>query len=273
MAPPPCLQLLLQTVSHHWTTLSSSNAPQPAPQCLSFSPFLDSLGVHAAHISNFFHCLPTISPNTQGARDGIPPITLPFAGLIFGRERRGSKPSNKIADAQVTVGSLQVTEVLRGEKVVEKSHADAASQHPSTNSSAVEQHTLQLQSEQQKVLLWTGPVSKEELGRATWTFLHTLAAQFPDRPTRQQQRDVKELMSILSRIYPCKECADHFKEVLKSNPVKVGSGFELAQWMCRVHNIVNRSLGKPMFPCNRIDARWGAMDCDKSMCDLQGRMQ
>ncbi|KAK1359007.1 Sulfhydryl oxidase [Heracleum sosnowskyi] len=42
------------------------------------------------------------------------------------------------------------------------------------------------------------PVSKEDLGRATWTFLHTLAAQFPDKPTRQQKKDVKELMAILS---------------------------------------------------------------------------
>ncbi|XP_026393478.1 FAD-linked sulfhydryl oxidase ERV1-like isoform X2 [Papaver somniferum] len=59
------------------------------------------------------------------------------------------------------------------------------------------------------------PVTKEELGRSTWTMLHTLAAQFPDRPTRQQKKDVKELMAILSRLYPCKECADHFKEVLR----------------------------------------------------------
>ncbi|KAK3013911.1 hypothetical protein RJ639_009439 [Escallonia herrerae] len=59
------------------------------------------------------------------------------------------------------------------------------------------------------------PVTREELGRATWTLLHTLAAQYPDKPTRQQKKDVKELMGILSRIYPCKECADHFKEVLR----------------------------------------------------------
>ncbi|CAL5194497.1 unnamed protein product [Lathyrus oleraceus] len=36
-------------------------------------------------------------------------------------------------------------------------------------------------------------VTKEDLGRATWTFLHTLAAQYPDNPTRQQKKDVKEL--------------------------------------------------------------------------------
>lgn len=36
--------------------------------------------------------------------------------------------------------------------------------------------------------------SKEELGRATWTLLHTMAAQFPDRPAPSQQRDVKNLV-------------------------------------------------------------------------------
>lgn len=37
-------------------------------------------------------------------------------------------------------------------------------------------------------------VSKEELGRATWTMLHTLAVQYPQAPTKQQQKDVKTLV-------------------------------------------------------------------------------
>lgn len=37
--------------------------------------------------------------------------------------------------------------------------------------------------------------AREELGRATWTLLHTLAAQFPDRPSRQQQKDARSLVS------------------------------------------------------------------------------
>ncbi|KAK4369604.1 hypothetical protein RND71_013396 [Anisodus tanguticus] len=115
-----------------------------------------------------------------------------------------------------------------------------------------------------------GPVTKEELGRATWTFLHTLGAQYPDKPTRQQRKDVKELMAILSRIYPCNECADHFKEVLRANPVQAGSQAEFSQWLCHVHNIVNRSLSKPKFPCDRVDARWGKLDCEQRACDLQG---
>ncbi|EFH67849.1 hypothetical protein ARALYDRAFT_892010 [Arabidopsis lyrata subsp. lyrata] len=54
----------------------------------------------------------------------------------------------------------------------------------------------------------TGPVTKEDLGRATWRFLHTLAAKYPEKPTKQQNKDVKDLMAILSRMYPSRECAD-----------------------------------------------------------------
>ncbi|TYI99883.1 hypothetical protein E1A91_A13G048500v1 [Gossypium mustelinum] len=109
------------------------------------------------------------------------------------------------------------------------------------------------------------PVTKEELGRATWTFLHTLAAQYPERPTRQQKKDVKQLMSILSRMYPCNECADHFKEVLRANPVQAGSHEEFSQWLCHVHNPWQSGI-----PCERVDARWGKLECEQRACDLQG---
>jgi FAD-linked sulfhydryl oxidase len=117
---------------------------------------------------------------------------------------------------------------------------------------------------------WSGTVTKEELGRSTWTFLHTLAAQFPIRPTKQQQRDVKELMAIISRLYPCKTCAEHFKEILKTNPPKAKSGLDLVQWMCQVHNLVNKSLGKSQFPCEQAELRWGTFNCDGA-CDLHSR--
>jgi len=42
--------------------------------------------------------------------------------------------------------------------------------------------------------------------------------------------------------------------------------------MCRTHNTVNRSLGKPTFNCNMAAARWAPLDCDDdgkgSTCDL-----
>jgi len=58
-------------------------------------------------------------------------------------------------------------------------------------------------------------VTREELGRASWVFLHTLAAQFPERPSRQQQRDARNLVDALTRIYPCADCAKHFADIVK----------------------------------------------------------
>lgn len=40
----------------------------------------------------------------------------------------------------------------------------------------------------------TFAVSRDELGRATWTLLHSIASYYPDKPTRQQQKDVKSLV-------------------------------------------------------------------------------
>ncbi|CAD6210127.1 unnamed protein product [Miscanthus lutarioriparius] len=91
-------------------------------------------------------------------------------------------------------------------------------------------------------------------------------------PRGSKKRDLKELMHIISRLYPCKECADHFKEVLKANPVQAGSQAEFSQWLCYVHNVVNRSLGKPIFPCQRVTARWGKLDCPERSCDLEGNI-
>ena len=113
-------------------------------------------------------------------------------------------------------------------------------------------------------------VSREEIGRATWTFLHTLAAQYPEKPTFSQKKDVKNLIDILTRMYPCGECADHFKEVVAAHPPNVASRKDFSMWMCRVHNVVNRSLGKPVFNCEYVLSRWEGVECDEDdSCSLQ----
>lgn len=52
----------------------------------------------------------------------------------------------------------------------------------------------------------------------------------------------------------------------------MSSGREFQQWLCRAHNTVNRSIGKPAFNCDMAAARWAPLDCDKdgniSTCDL-----
>lgn len=111
--------------------------------------------------------------------------------------------------------------------------------------------------------------SKEELGRATWTFLHTLAAQYPQTPTRRQRKDTAALIDSMSRMYPCAECAGHFAAAVRADPPRVECREDLEQWMCQLHNRVNRRLGKAEFNCSMVHARWAGVDCDvPSACDL-----
>lgn len=105
-------------------------------------------------------------------------------------------------------------------------------------------------------------VTREEVGRATWTFLHTLAAQYPEKPTRQQRRDARNLIDILTRMYPCGECARHFRELVAASPPSVASRRDFSLWMCEAHNTVNRRLGKPTFNCALVEARWAGMGCE-----------
>ncbi|KAF9118477.1 hypothetical protein BGW39_001138 [Mortierella sp. 14UC] len=100
------------------------------------------------------------------------------------------------------------------------------------------------------------PPDKEILGRATWTFLHTMAAYYPDKPSAMEQTTMKSLLSSFSQFYPCGHCAEHLREEMKVDPPKVESRKDLAWWMCGMHNKVNEMLGKDVFDCNKVDERW-----------------
>jgi FAD-linked sulfhydryl oxidase len=100
------------------------------------------------------------------------------------------------------------------------------------------------------------PLDRNELGRNTWSLLHTIAAYYPSTPSPSQQSDMKSYLSIFSRIYPCDECAADLRQDLKEMPPRVENRTELSQWMCRLHNKVNVKLGKPEFDCSKVDERW-----------------
>jgi Erv1 / Alr family len=57
----------------------------------------------------------------------------------------------------------------------------------------------------------------------------------------------------------------------RSDPPRVGSKQELEQWMCALHNRVNRKLGKEQFNCEFVRSRWQPLDCDEqASCTLTG---
>ncbi|ATY64682.1 augmenter of liver regeneration [Cordyceps militaris] len=100
------------------------------------------------------------------------------------------------------------------------------------------------------------PPDVEILGRSSWTLLHTIAATYPDTPSRTQQADMLRFVDLFAKLYPCWVCADDFQAYMARRVPKVASRDDFGQWLCGAHNDVNRKLGKEVFDCSRWLERW-----------------
>jgi mitochondrial FAD-linked sulfhydryl oxidase len=100
------------------------------------------------------------------------------------------------------------------------------------------------------------PPDVEVLGRATWTFLHTTAAYYPEKPTPTQRANMLMLIRSLPVVYPCAWCAQDFGKCIDHSPPDVSSRTKLSLWLCQRHNEVNEKLGKAIFDCAKVDERW-----------------
>ncbi|KAF7365547.1 Sulfhydryl oxidase [Mycena venus] len=110
------------------------------------------------------------------------------------------------------------------------------------------------------------PPDKDQLGRATWTFLHTTAAYYPAQPTPAQRSQMLSLIHALPALYPCTHCAVDFGESVARHPPDVSGRAGLSRWFCERHNEVNEKLGKEVFDCAKTDERWKEGPKDGS-CD------
>ncbi|KAI0046479.1 FAD-dependent thiol oxidase [Auriscalpium vulgare] len=100
------------------------------------------------------------------------------------------------------------------------------------------------------------PPDVEGIGRATWTFLHTTAAYYPERPSPHQRANMLALLHALPVLYPCSHCAADLGAQMQGAPPDVSGRAGLSAWLCARHNEVNRKLGKEEFECAKVDERW-----------------
>ncbi|KAL2835050.1 augmenter of liver regeneration [Aspergillus cavernicola] len=104
------------------------------------------------------------------------------------------------------------------------------------------------------------PPDVDELGRSTWTLLHSMTATYPEKATSEQQTEMSSFLKLFSRLYPCWVCADDFKSWMAEpsgrNQPRLGGRADFGTWMCEAHNEVNRKLGKKEFDCQFWEERW-----------------
>ncbi|KAJ3145827.1 hypothetical protein HDU89_006879 [Geranomyces variabilis] len=84
-----------------------------------------------------------------------------------------------------------------------------------------------------------------------------MAGKFPTNPNTDEQQAMQDYIYLFARLYPCGDCARHFKLVLEAHPPRVSSREAVSQWACDVHNVVNARLGKPHYDCKEVLAAWG----------------
>ena len=108
------------------------------------------------------------------------------------------------------------------------------------------------------------PPDSKELGRSTWTFLHTTAAYLPEKPSHLQNEQILNLLTAVSHLYPCHNCADHMQAYIQVNPIQLDSKTSLSRWLCNYHNEINQMLGKSVFDCSKVDERWKTGPFDNS---------
>jgi hypothetical protein len=79
--------------------------------------------------------------------------------------------------------------------------------------------------------------------------MHITALGYSDKPNYAQKRAAKEFYESFVQLIPCPICRDHYSTHLKANPVSpnLDSSKDLFRWTVKIHNLVNKDLGKPEY--------------------------
>lgn len=67
------------------------------------------------------------------------------------------------------------------------------------------------------------------------------------RPSSSPSEDGEDTASLHPLLLPCR---------IGRNQPDTRTRASFSQWLCRLHNEVNRKLGKPDFDCSKVDERW-----------------
>ena len=98
---------------------------------------------------------------------------------------------------------------------------------------------------------------KSEWGPALWHILHTISKNTPKRLSPRDIYYAKQLINIIAYIIPCFKCQKHYMtNIIKHKPV-LNTSENFFKWTVKIHNIVNKHIGKNIVPLNQAKQSTG----------------
>ncbi|KAF4532230.1 hypothetical protein B566_EDAN004316 [Ephemera danica] len=108
---------------------------------------------------------------------------------------------------------------------------------------------------------------KQRCDEAKTGFKASLSNSPKNEKDKENSRVKTESVAELETTRQCPVDKDELgRSTMKTTPPDTSSQSALSQWLCKVHNVVNLKLGKPLFDCSKVDERWRDGPADGS-CD------
>jgi hypothetical protein len=84
-------------------------------------------------------------------------------------------------------------------------------------------------------------------GEPGWVFLHSIALTYPNKPSSDDKKNIKNFFTVAGKVLPCHRCRDNYKKHLTKFPLNdkaVSSRLDLVTWLNNVNQEVDKEVAK-----------------------------
>lgn len=112
-------------------------------------------------------------------------------------------------------------------------------------------------------------ITPEVWGKYLWKSIHIVALAYPAQPTISDMKNYKSFFHIIGSILPCKKCSIQYMKHLKEIPIEtfLNDTDDLFEWTVKIHNIVNKSLGKKEWTLDEAIAYYSSGAFNENTCN------
>jgi len=91
-------------------------------------------------------------------------------------------------------------------------------------------------------------------GNGLWIFIHTIAINYPEKPSPIDKKNVYNFFTNLENVIPCEKCKNNYSLHMKQLPLSshLNNKNDLFKWTVDMHNMVNSELGKPILTVEQV---------------------